>query len=102
MNRGLIIAPKARSLSASPRQLTRPVVRDEKRPPPDSEDAMQVRQRIMKVARRLGTGVRCAFAVDGRGVAGDEVVAEEIAVRDGRDPVVKQDQEDRALRRHGN
>lgn len=47
-----------------------------------------------------GAGVRRAFPVDGRGVPGDEVVDEETAVR--RDPVAQQDQEDRAIRRHGN
>lgn len=70
MNRGLIIAPKARSLPASPRQLTRPGVRDEKRPHPDSEDAMQVRQRIMKVARRLGL----VFGVRSRSTAEETLV----------------------------
>lgn len=49
-----------------------------------------------------GAGVRCALPVDGRGDPGDEVVAEEIAVRHGRHKVDEQDQEDRALRRHGN
>lgn len=70
MNRSLIIAPKPRSLPASSRQLARHGVRDEKRPHPDSEEAMQVRQRIMKVARRLGL----VFGVRSRSTAEESLV----------------------------
>ncbi|XP_075727927.1 uncharacterized protein LOC119164481 isoform X2 [Rhipicephalus microplus] len=68
MNRSLIIAP--RSLPASSRQSARHGVCDEKRPHPHSEDAMQVRQRIMKVARRLGL----VFGVRSRSTAEESLV----------------------------
>ncbi|KAH6923709.1 hypothetical protein HPB50_005179 [Hyalomma asiaticum] len=61
MNRAIIIAPKA-TLPSSPRQSTRQNGQHaERRQHRDSaEEAMQVRQRLMKVARRLGLvfGVR--------------------------------------------